>query len=113
MEAKARARRQVLLRVRGRGPRVAAGGPERLDKLVESKGSKGGGKKGGKRGDKGKGKGGVWTPTGDHGGSWIPTRAQLKGSHGGFPYPTQYQYTHLWHADGKGMQWLQSNKGPP
>ena len=32
------------------------------------------------------------------------TRAQLKGSHGGLPYPTQHQYTHPWHADGKGPQ---------
>ena len=47
----------------------------------------------------GKGKGkqqvGIWTPTGYHGGAWFPTRAQLKGSHGGLPCPTQHQYTHI------------------
>ena len=35
----------------------------------------------------------MWTTAGDHGGYWVPTRAQIKGS-GGFPFPTQHQYTH-------------------
>ena len=51
-----------------RTARVATGGFERLDKPDDAmKGIKGGGKKGCKKGDKGKGKFGVWTPTGDHG----------------------------------------------
>ena len=33
----------------------------------------------------------------------MPTRAQIKGS-GGFPFPTQHQYSHAWHHDGKGAQ---------
>ena len=69
-------------------------------------GAKGKGKncKNGK-GDKGKGKQvGIWKPAGDHGGTWVPTRAQLKGFHGGLPYPTQHQYAHPWHAEGKGPQ---------
>ena len=69
---------------------------------------KGGGKKGGKtsKGEKGKTgeKGGVWTAAGDHGGSWLPSRAQLKGSYGGLPYPTAHQYLHPWHAQGNGVQ---------
>ena len=33
----------------------------------------------------------------------MPTRSQIIGA-GGLPYPTQYQYTHPWHLDGKGAQ---------
>ena len=78
-----------------RATRVAAGGPERLDDPMglgkaKRKGKKGKGDKGGGKGGKG-GKGGVWTAAGDHGGYWVPTRAQIKGS-GGFPFPTQHQY---------------------
>ena len=70
-----------------------------------------GGKAKGKIGKKGKvdkgggkgGKGGVWTTAGDHCGFWVPTRAQIKGS-GGFPFPSQHQYAHPWHAEGKGAQ---------
>ena len=40
----------------------------------------------------------------DHGGTWVPTRAQLKRSHGCLAYPTQHQYMHSWHADGKGPE---------
>ena len=87
-----------------RAARVAAGGPERLDDPMGLGKAKGKGKKG--KGDKGggkSGKGGVWTAAGDHGGYWVPTRAQIKGS-GGFPFPTQHQYSHAWHHDGKGAQ---------
>ena len=69
-----------------RAARVAAGGPERLDKPDVQMGS-GGGKKGaGKAMKGGKGKdggkqGGTWTKERDHCGFWIPTRAQLKGSY--------------------------------
>ena len=87
--------------------RVAAGGPERLDDPMGQAGGKAKGKNGKKgKGDKGSGKGGkggTWTATGDHGGYWIPTRAQIKGS-GGFPFPTQHQYSHAWHTEGKGPQ---------
>ena len=69
---------------------------------AKGKGKKGKGDKGGGKGGKG-GKGGVWTAAGDHGGYWVPTRAQIKGS-GGFPFPTQHQYSHAWHHDGKGAQ---------
>ena len=76
--------------------RVAAGGPERLprnpDVEMTPVGGKGRGAKGEGKGGKG-GKAGVWTTAGDHGGYWVPTRAQIKGS-GGFPFPTQHQYTH-------------------
>ena len=86
---------------------MAAGGPERLDDPMGQAGGKAKGKNGKKgKGDKGGGKGGkcgTWTATGDHGGYWIPTRAQIKGS-GGFPFPTQHQYSHAWHADGTGPQ---------
>ena len=87
-----------------RAARVAAGGPERLDDPMGLGKAKGKGKKGkvDKGGGKG-GKGGTWTASGDHGGYWVPTRAQIKGS-GGFPFPTQHQYTHAWHNDGKGAQ---------
>ena len=83
--------------------------------------------KGGKKGagkNKGKGKGkdsgkqggeavGVWTKEGDHGGSWLPSRAQLKGSQGGFPYPTTYQYKHPWHPGGKGSaNWMGALEAP-
>ena len=84
--------------------RVAAGGPERLDDPMGKEGAKGTGKGAKKEKGKGKQQVGVWTPTGDHGGAWIPTRAQLKGSHGGLPFQTQHQYTHPLHADGKGLQ---------
>ena len=66
---------------------------------AKGKGKKGKVDKGGGKG----GKGGTWTASGDHGGYWVPTRAQIKGS-GGFPFPTQHQYTHAWHNDGKGAQ---------
>ena len=90
-----------------RAARVAAGGPERLDDPM----GLAGGKAKGKIGKKGKidkgggkgGKGGVWTTAGDHCGFWVPTRAQIKGS-GGFPFPSQHQYAHPWHAEGKGAQ---------
>ena len=33
----------------------------------------------------------------------MPIRSQIIGA-SGLPYPTQYQYTHPWHLDGKGAQ---------
>ena len=91
-----------------RAARVAAGGPERLDDPMGLAGGKAKGKAGGKKGKGNKGggkggKGGVWTTAGDHGGFWVPTRAQIKGS-GGFPFPSQHQYAHPWHTEGKGGQ---------
>ena len=62
--------------------------------------------KGGKGKDGGK-QTGTWIKEGDHGGSWVPTRAQIKGSYGGFPFPTIHQYKHPWHGEGKGgAHWL-------
>ena len=93
-----------------RAERVAAGGPERLDDPMGVGKSKGKGKNKtdkDKKGETGKGGGkvgkGVWTPAGDHGGFWVPTRHQIIES-GGFPYPTQYQYNHPWHVGAKGAQ---------
>ena len=78
------------------------------------KGAKGAGKKGLKKcekSDRSKGKG-VWTAAGDHGGAWVPTRAQPKGAYSWLPYPTEYQYAHPWHPEEKGMHWIQFQNGP-
>ena len=80
--------------------RVAAGGPERLDKPDAQMGS-GGSKKGAGKAEKGgKGKVGIWIKEGDHGGTWLPSRNQMKGAYGGFPYPTIHQFI----GTAKGMQ---------
>ena len=67
-----------------RAERVAAGGPERLDDPMGVGKSKGKGKNKtdkDKKGETSKGGGkvgkGVWTPAGDHGGFWVPTRHQI------------------------------------
>ena len=58
-----------------RASRVAAAGVERLEDPMAKGYAKCKGK--GPKNEKGKGKQlvGVWTPNGDHGGAWIPTRA--------------------------------------
>ena len=98
--------------------RVAAGGPERLDDPMGKGSKKGAGKNGGKGKGKDSGKQGgegvgVWTKEGDHGGSWLPSRAQLKGSQGGLPYPSTHQYKHPWHPGGKGgANWMGASGVP-
>ena len=101
-----------------RTARVLAGGPERLDDPMGKGSKKGAGKSGGKGKGKDSGKQGgegvgVWTKEGDHGGSWLPSRAQLKGSQGGLPYPSTHQYKHPWHPGGKGgANWMGASEVP-